>query len=228
MAVAGWYEPPVSAIVASLCKDGGCMIDAGANVGWYTFLAARQVGPMGLVLAYEPEAENSQLLARTLRENPRPQVRLSSESLSDHDGEERLFLSDEAGSFHSTARPVGTRSVTVRSTQVDTVVRARAIPRVDVLKIDVEGGEPRVLRGASESMRNGTVRNVVLEWRPDCWTDEEVLWQEVITRYRVFRIVMTPRLAVELPNPTLARVTAATVAAGRHGKYLFLARFEDS
>jgi len=227
MSVAGWYEPPVSAIFSSLCRSEGCVIDVGANVGWYTFLAARRVGPNGLVLAYEPERENAQLLARTLHENPRRQVHLSTECLSDHEGDERLFLSEEAASFHSIARPVGPRSVTVPCTQVDTVVRARGIPRVDVLKVDVEGGEPKVLRGALASIRRGVVRHIILEWRPDCWSMEDELWNEVTARYRVYRIVLAPRLAIEVPNPTVERVSTATTAAGRHGKDLYLAPVEN-
>ncbi len=223
MAVAGWYEPPISEILTSLCRPGACVVDVGANVGWYTFLAAQRVGPTGRVLAFEPEPENFALLSESLRDNPRPQVRVWAEAVSDHDGEETLFLSDEAASFHSTARHVGTRSLTVRSLRIDTVVHDLALPSVDVLKIDVEGGEPKVLRGALDSLRAGRVRNLLIEWRSETWEAEKPLWEEIAARYRVYRILMRPRLVEEIPDPTLERVHAAMLAVGRHGRNLFLA-----
>jgi hypothetical protein len=79
-----------------------------------------------------------------------------------------------------------------------------------------------VLHGALDTLRAGTVANVILEWRPDSWSSEGALWDEIAERFRVFRIVMTPRLRVEVPNPTLDRVTAVALAAGRHGKSFHL------
>lgn len=222
MAVAGWYEPPISEIVRSLVRPGGCVIDGGANVGWYTFLAAAGVGPRGHVLAFEPAPENIALLSRSLDENPRPQVALFPVCLSDHDGEETLFLSEEASSFHSIARQVGSSTLIVPSKRLDTVVGDQSIRQVDLLKVDVEGGEPNVLHGALGSVRAGRVANIILEWRTESWASEAALWNELASRYRVYRIVMSPRLREEVRSPTLDHVISVTGAAGRHGRSLHL------
>ena len=224
MAIARWYEPAVTEVFLPLCRPNGTVIDVGANVGWYTFLAAAGVGPEGLVLGFEPDPENFGFLSGSLADNPRPQVQIAEECLSDHVGEERLFLSDEAASYHSIARPVGTRSLSVRSTTLDSVVQRRNLGRVDLIKIDVEGGEPKVLHGARETLRAGKIRNLILEWRPECWAGEDGIWGDVTDGMDVYRIEMSPRLLVRIPNPTVEHVSVEARAAGLHGKDLYLTR----
>lgn len=224
MVIARWYEPGVSEVVSPLCPPGGRVVDVGANVGWYTFLAASRVGPGGLVLGFEPDPENFQLLSTSLAENPRSQVRIFPQCLSDHVGEERLFLSDTAASYHSIAQPVGTRWLTVPATTLDTVVQEHHLGSLDLVKVDVEGGEPKVLRGAREVLRSGVIRNLTLEWRPESWTGEEELWRDVTDRFDVYHIQNSPRLLTRIDAPTVARVSAAAIAAGRHGRDLYLAR----
>lgn len=224
MAIARWYEPAVTEVLEPLCRRNGRIVDVGAHVGWYTFLAAARVGSEGLVLGFEPDPENFQLLSTSLAENPRPQVRLFNQCLSDHVGAEQLFLSDEAASYHSIARSVGIRSLRVPSTCLDTVVQEWGLRTIDLVKIDVEGGEPKVLRGARETLRAGIIRNLVLEWTSESWTGEEALWREVTAGMDVYRIAMSPRLLVRIPDPSVDRVTAEARAAGRYGNELYLTR----
>lgn len=224
MAIAGWYEPPVAELFSALCRRGGWVVDVGANIGWYTFLAAQRVGGNGLVLAYEPEPENFRLLSQSLRENPRPQIRVLPSAVSDHDGEETLFLSDEAASFHSTTRTVGPRSISVRSERLDSIVAAHPGRSVSLLKVDVEGGEPRVLRGALGTIREGAIPHVLIEWRPESWAGESSLWGEITSRYQVYRIVASPRLLVKMTDVTVDAISDATTRAGTHGKDLYLER----
>jgi FkbM family methyltransferase len=224
MAVAGWYEPGVSEVLTPLCRRTGHIVDVGANVGWYTFLAAARVGAEGLVLAFEPDPENFHLLSTSLAENPRPQVRIFQQCLSDHVGEEQLFLSDLAASYHSTVEHVGSRSVRVPATSLDEVVRAQGLRSIDLVKIDVEGGEPKVLRGARETLRTGIIRNLIIEWAPDAWTGKDALWNEVTNGMDVYRIEMSPRLLVRIQDPAVDHVNAEIRDAGRHGNDLYLAR----
>ncbi|MGP8078102.1 MAG: FkbM family methyltransferase [Thermoplasmata archaeon] len=222
MAIAGWYEPAVTEVLSSLCRPNGLVVDVGANIGWYTFLAAERVGTGGRVLGFEPDPENFHLLSTTLRENPRPQIRIHESCLSDRDGEEQLFLSEEAASYHSISRPVGVRSIPVSATRLDTVVEKEGIRSIDMVKVDVEGGEPKVLRGALTALRSGVIRSLIIEWRPESWGAEESLWNEVTAMFDVFRLVPSPRLLVALSDPTVARVSGETTVAGIHGHDLFL------
>jgi len=224
MVVAHWYEPPVTEVFRTLCRRGGRVVDVGANVGWYTFLAADRVGPKGRVVAFEPEEENFQLLSQSLRENPRPQVEIARVSVSDHEGVEQLSLSEEAASFHSISRTVGPRSVTVPAVPLGRELERRGMVTADLLKVDVEGGEPKVLRGARPLWGGGLLPNVILEWRPQSWEGESPLWEEIVEFYDVFRIAFSPRLLVSIAEPTIERVSAATSRAGRHGADLYLRR----
>ena len=224
MAIAGWYEPPVTELLRALSRPGGVVIDVGANVGWYTFLAAAGVGPQGRVVGIEPDPENYRLLSLSLAENPRGQIQLCNECLSDHDGTELLYLSDEAASYHSISRAVGTRSIPVVSERLDSLIERNRLSSVVLVKIDVEGGEPKVIRGGLGAIHSGRIENIILEWRSESWAAERSLWADLTANYDVFRLVSSPRLRVRIFHPTLEAVDRETRAAGIHGADLFLSR----
>ena len=223
MSVIGWYEPPVSELVRATCRRGACFVDVGANVGWYTFLAARQVGTTGCVVSIEPDPENYALLAKSLSENPSPQVKPLNLALSDHDGFESLFLSSEAASFHSIVRKVGVKSIPVRAITFDSLAKDLSIARIELMKIDVEGGEPKVLSGCIESLRSGRIRALTIEWSAEAWKESESLWAELARLFDVYSIVYSLKLTRLIPDPSLDAVCNEVFAAGRHGGELFLA-----
>lgn len=138
------------------------VVDVGANIGGFTLLAARRVGPTGRVVAVEPEPENFLLLRRNVRQNGFANVRLIQAAVDAQAGRRTLYRSGDPA-MH-TLLPRYADGVGVAVTTLDLVEREEDLPRVDVLKIDVEGAELRVLQGAAEILKK--TRQVILEAEP--------------------------------------------------------------
>ena len=156
----GSYEREEVAFVREQVHGGDVAVDVGANIGFFTVLLAAFVGPAGRVFAYEPLPQNTALLERSIAENRfEDRVRLRKAVLSDRVGSaEIVWLPLERGSLNSGGSyirsegapvPPGHDVLPVPMLTLD----AEEIPGpVRFLKIDVEGAEPLVLRGARETL----------------------------------------------------------------------------
>src|SRR5262245_34954127 len=140
----GSYELPKQNRFAIEVKEGRVVYDVGANSGFYTLLAARCVGARGRVHAFEPAPENLSFLRRHVALN-----RLSNTTIN------ALAISDASGTLHfrrgpnrSTGRLDDAGDLEVKAMSIDDFVLIEGHSPPDVIKIDVEGGEARVLRGA--------------------------------------------------------------------------------
>jgi FkbM family methyltransferase len=134
------------------------IIDVGANAGLYTYHAAA-IAPQVPVLALEPIEELAELLRANLNRNGRAATRVANVAASDAAGQAEFFVadSDEVSSLDSAhvdayEGNVSTRRV-VRTATLDELVREHGFEHVDLIKIDVEGHELSVLRGAAETLR---------------------------------------------------------------------------
>ena len=157
--------------IARLCTLYGGSIevffDVGANVG-QTVSAALRSFPTATIFAFEPDVTSFGVLS-TQRD---PRVKPFNLALSDKTGEVPFF---DYGSFATSNSLVENAQyaaraghpVTVRSVQCDTLdefSRQHAIERIDVLKIDTEGHETAVLRGAASMLAAHRVRFVYVEF----------------------------------------------------------------
>ncbi len=165
---AGVFDPCVSETMHRLIDPGDHVVDVGANVGYLTGLAASRAGASGSVLAFEPHPDVFELLAANAarwRGRDAAPVRIHQAALSDRDGVASLNAGPR---FHAnmglatlddgTADAGDLVSVAVR--QLDDVV---GDVRIGLLKIDVEGHEPDVLRGAERLLFDGRVRDIIFE-----------------------------------------------------------------
>jgi FkbM family methyltransferase len=160
------YEPGVTDAVATALRPGDVFVDVGANIGYFTVLAAAIVGDRGRVIAFEPHEGAREALEETIQRNGAlPTVEVVPVALADADGEAALFIED-AITAHSTIEPTLSPmrhvadfrpSATVRVTTLDGWMRANPAVgrRVRCVKIDVEGAEARVLAGMAETLRTG-------------------------------------------------------------------------
>jgi len=82
----GWYEKSCVQFVASLIRPGMVAFDVGANVGYYTLLLARGVGPNGRVIAFEPDPVNVAHLKEHMRLNKISNVEIVEAAVSDREG----------------------------------------------------------------------------------------------------------------------------------------------
>lgn len=136
-----------------LPDEGFYAADVGAYVGFWTCLSSRLVGTSGRVYGFEPDTRNFNVMKRVVRLWGLTNVRLSNIALSDADGFSTLYVSPTHPTTHSlmlkdsNAIP---RRVLVR--RLDTLVEEGFITKLDLIKIDVEGAELRVLQGSRKAI----------------------------------------------------------------------------
>jgi FkbM family methyltransferase len=157
--VGGCADPNEFALLDKLLQPGMTFVDAGANDGLYTLFAARALGPEGLVLSFEPSAREFSRLERNVALNGFTNVSLFCAALADRDGEAGLRIAghehegqNTLGDFvHQGISAVRTERVSTRS--LDSMALELGLSRLDVIKLDVEGAEARVVEGALDSLR---------------------------------------------------------------------------
>jgi FkbM family methyltransferase len=146
----GVYEYAPSELVRAYLAPGDTFVDVGANMGYYSLLAAARVGGSGRVLAFEPSARVRARLERSVSLNGFTHVAVRSEAVGEVNG--HVTLVEPGSDNHGLAFvqkeggvDVGAR---VRSVTLDDVLGAGK-PTPALIKVDVEGGESEVFRGAS-------------------------------------------------------------------------------
>ena len=148
--MSGGFEVPETEWLLGRVRPGTTAIDVGANVGMFTVPLG---GAAEHVLAFEPAPSNVERLEDNLRRNGLGNVSVRAAAVGERAGRLVLHLGDDS-MFHSTVEVAERRGtgdeLEVEATTLDDAWRAAGTPVVSVLKVDVEGGEPRVLRGASK------------------------------------------------------------------------------
>lgn len=137
-------------------RPGDVVFDVGAHIGWYSLLLDRLLPPDGRVYALEPDPENFEMLQENVRLNGARKVTPLRRAVSDRRGTRWLYRYPSKNLGRHSLHPVhdGGR-VRTKATTLDRLRRALdvegRVPRL--LKIDVEGHEEAVLRGAPETLR---------------------------------------------------------------------------
>lgn len=164
----GLYEPEKTKAVLDLLKDRETFVDVGGNKGDFALLASRIVGGHGRVICIEPEPTNFGWIKRSIELNGYKNIQLCNLALSDHNGESLLYLGTKSG-FHSLLSGAPERdkgSVKVTTRTLDDLLPGLGGGPVNVLKIDVEGAELQVLKGAAETVRANPQILVLLDIHP--------------------------------------------------------------
>lgn len=164
----GTFESAESKLVARYLKPGHTFVDAGANIGYFTGLAARCVGDTGRVLAVEPSTMAFLRLERMVRENQLNHVKLHHGALGDRPHSAPLYL-DESRRNNRNHSPSlvaqGDRFTleTVPVTTLDALAEQHGLDRIDMLKVDVEGHEPALLAGAARLIAERRIGAILCE-----------------------------------------------------------------
>ena len=140
----GSYEMSKQHKLAEFVRPGMVCWDIGGNVGFYTLLLAELVGPTGKVYTFEPLPRNVELLRRHVMMNRYQNVAIFACALCDFDGEAHF----DPGPNASMGRIAAEGQLVVSCSRADTLLAAGKVEAPDVLKMDVEGAEVDVLRGA--------------------------------------------------------------------------------
>lgn len=136
-------------------KPGSIVLDVGANIGVYTLVFARAVTSSGKIYSFEPVSKNLKIIRETLKFNNVSNVALMPIALSDKRGEAEIFLNSQSGlsSFVETERGTICGKEKVKCETIDEFVKKENLPRLDFIKIDVEGFEGHVLKGGLNALK---------------------------------------------------------------------------
>jgi FkbM family methyltransferase len=151
----GTNERPVQEALAALLHPGDVFYDIGSNIGFFALLAARIVGPTGLVVAFEPVPDNARAISRNADLNDFGWLETVEVAVSERSGQARLLLAEHPGGAtlaadEPPADHVGDRQV--RTASIDDLLASGSLRPPDVVKIDVEGAEAAVLRGMRSTL----------------------------------------------------------------------------
>jgi FkbM family methyltransferase len=180
----GSYEPALERLMRHTDLGGSVCLDIGANIGVHTLTMSELVGPTGRVYAFEPEAHNHQLLEQNLRLNGVTNVELRRCVVSDREGVCQIRLSPINYGDHrvAAAAPDSWQIQAVPMTTADASLKALPRGAVRFAKIDVQGHEPRVLAGMSETLDRNPDLIMVIEVDPDRLVSAGTSGAELVAR----------------------------------------------
>ncbi|MEZ6234082.1 MAG: FkbM family methyltransferase [Phycisphaerales bacterium] len=144
----GTFEGDKPRRMAERLKPGMTVFDVGANVGYFTLLSARSVGPEGKVFAFEPLPRNLEFLRRHVKLNALDNVTVLDTAVAEHAGTAHF----SSGENHSMAHLADAGEFEVRLIGLDEEIDAGRLPDPNILKMDIEGAEAAALRGAKRML----------------------------------------------------------------------------
>jgi FkbM family methyltransferase len=147
----GEYEPVDSVFIQQSVRETDVCVDIGANIGFYTLFLAKKAS-QGVVHAFEPVSLNYHVLTVNVLANKLSNVILNNCAIGDSNADIEFYVAQDGG--FSSAVDTGRKRIVdkaqVKMVTLDSYCAEAGLTRVDVLKVDVEGGEPGVIRGAHE------------------------------------------------------------------------------
>jgi FkbM family methyltransferase len=210
IAASGVWEPHVTAMVSTLLSAGDVCVDVGAHTGYHTMLAARLVGPGGRVYALEPAPAANAALRANVALNSAANVTVLRIAAGETDGRATIVTPPSGNSGEASTRIVTTAGLDLRTDEVlvhpvASVVDDSDVPRLRLVKIDVEGYEAEVLEGIEPLFVRGSRPAVIVEVHPHRVRETIAAMERLQSAFslRAFELVRVPtheRFA-EVPPP---------------------------
>jgi len=150
-------------------KPGMNFVDIGAHIGYYSLIASKIVGSSGKVFSLEPEPGNFSLLKKNVEANGAMNITPINAAVSDTAGKRDLFIERYNKGHHSFGQNQGSAGkITVATETLDGVLEKHGNPRIDAIKIDIEGAEPIALRGMKATIARNPHIVIFTEVYPRC------------------------------------------------------------
>ena len=164
----GKYEEETTKLFNEILRDGMVVLDIGANIGYFSLIAAARVGESGKVFSFEPSKESFLLLSKNIKLNGYANVVPVEKAISKNVSKQQFFLVNDPASnslFRDASGELSQATVEVETTTIDIFMRQYEI-NVDLVKMDVEGAETDVLDGMENTIRNNPNLKIITEFSP--------------------------------------------------------------
>jgi FkbM family methyltransferase len=195
MLLYGSYESASTRYLQRFLRPGMTMVDIGANHGYFTLLASKGVGPRGAVIAVEPSRREMRHLKQHLWLNRCKNVKTAACAVGEAKGKGELYVVVGKETGCNSLRPPDVTEPTslaeVPIQRLDDLLKLYEVASVDLIKLDVEGAELSVLKGATELLRRSP-RPVILaevqdlRTKPWGYRAEEILLYLTSLNYKWF------------------------------------------
>lgn len=160
----GIWEGSTTMFLLKQLKPGNVFVDVGANIGYYTCLAASKVGSEGVVVAFEPEPITYKILKLNVNLNRLSNVLCEPYAVDLRDDTSLLYINPAETGGHSLIPKVsGMRAVVVNTISLGSYFSRQKLPLPDFVKIDVEGAELRVLLGMGKILEKVVNTKIIIE-----------------------------------------------------------------
>jgi FkbM family methyltransferase len=170
------HEEATTALFKKIVKPGDVVLDLGANIGYFTLLAAKLVGDRGRVHAFEPEPRNYHYLRRNIEMNGYRNVFAYQKGVSNISGKTRLYICPYDSGHHTINKPNGIKKYRpdyggeIKEIEIDVVATddflKDKIERVDIIKVDIEGAEVLAFDGMRNMLKANQNVKIFLEFFP--------------------------------------------------------------
>ncbi len=201
------YELETRRAFTRIVRPGMTVVDAGANIGYYTLLAAKSAGNGGSVYAFEPDPAYYALLKKNIEVNRLSKiVELFQAAIGNAENKSAFFLGNfTANSFFSLPGVTTDKTIIVDVVSLDKFFSERGWPSVDVIKMDIEGSEKTALDGMRGLLKRNKDINIIIELNPDFLeaagtTSEELFLLLVEQGFKQICILWKEMKSCEIPR----------------------------
>ena len=207
----GIWEPYETSLVLKLLGPGSVFVDVGANLGYFSLIAASLVGDSGKVVAFEPDPANFELLSASSELNDfASRIQAVEAGLSDRDSEGRLYLSEDNMGDHQIYPGEGDRESLPIALLNGTEFLAPLIPQVDLLKVDTQGSEFQVMTGLMPLLKEqAKAPRIIIELTPFSLRESGASGRELI---ELMALLDLPFWIIDHIEHQLAETTAEELA----------------
>jgi FkbM family methyltransferase len=162
------FEINESSFIKAFLKKGDNFIDIGANIGYFSLMASKIVGAMGNIFAFEPSKNNLIRLNENIKLNNFSNIKTIQKAVSNSIGELDLFISNDGyDAWNTFAKPFWFKNYSTEktfTTTLDSFISELEISNLKLIKIDVEGWELNVLKGAENFLKTNIEVCLLIEF----------------------------------------------------------------
>ncbi len=187
------HERHIAQLISELVRTGDTCFDVGANIGYFTCQLADLCGAHGMVAGYEPDDANYRWLEKNvaLAREAGGNVQTVQAAVSDRNGRRKVVQGAQS-TLHTTVEAEGSDPEGIDAVSIDAeIARLSITGPVRLVKVDVEGHEPGVLRGMAGGVKSGQIRHAIIEVSPGSHADEvnAILrdWGQSVVSLRVWQ-----------------------------------------